>query len=184
MFYKADFIRPGNKSGMGSFKYEVTGTEPFFKLINIKPGLFMTVFKQSEHQVKDMAYEISSSPVNFSYILSGSCSHRLHGLKGRKVTQLSLAPLTNNVGHLCDVSGHWDLGRKEPMISVDLKIDRRLLKHYLADRMDRIPRVLHPIIATDSQFYYSVPLERSMMTTAMEVADPPPPFRCHPGSFL
>lgn len=172
--FTADFIYPENISAPGSYAYESRGVGDFFKLIPVKPGLFMTVYNQSMHQTPDMAFEFHNAPVVFSCVLSGSSIHQLRGFKNRKLTEFKLQPMTNYFGSISRVSGDLIFGKTDPLISVDLKIDRRLLESYLSDCMDDLPREIRQSVTSEGQYYHSGPLDRKMMATALEVVNPPP----------
>lgn len=180
-FFRTDFTYPGRldektDSHYGRPAFEIHGLEDrerFFKLFQIKPGLYLSVYNHSPVGIPSMAFEVKNSPVSFSFLVSGTYRLRIRGKGFGKAVELNLFPDTNAVTALQDISGDVCFKTDIPLICVELIIDRRLLYTYLKDKIDRLHHSVAGLFDPKQQVYATFPLCREMAQTAMEIVNPP-----------
>ncbi|MCG8618339.1 MAG: AraC family transcriptional regulator [Desulfobacterales bacterium] len=181
IFFKTDFTYPdisGDQADppYGKLKFDIRGMDnpdSFFKLLHIKPGMYLSVYNHPPAHIPAMGFEVNNAPVSFSFLVSGACYHRIRGQGFSKNTEFNLASGTNSVTSLHDITGDMSFNPEIPIICVDLKIDRRLLHAYLHERMDRLPSEMSGLFDPGRQVYATFPLCREMTATTMEIINPP-----------
>ena len=142
IFFKTDYTYPEPVSGRtdppyGRLVIDVKGMDDpdrFFKVYHIKPGIYLSVYNQRPADLPAMGFEVNNAPVSFSFIVSGTCHHRVRGKGFSKPTEFNLTAGTNAVACLQDITGDMNFKPGMPIICADLKIDRRLLYAYLEER--------------------------------------------------
>lgn len=178
VFFKSDYTLPDKESEntFGKFTYEITGMEhpeKLFKIIPVKPGLFLSFSENSTVKFPDMEFEIKNSPVGFSFFLSGTCVHKFNNFKSKKTVTVTHKPGMNTIFSIPNVTGDMTFDQDKYIACVDLKIDRGLLFSYLQENIDQLsPRVLD-LFDDKKQLFFSCPMTRQMLKTTLDIIHPP-----------
>ena len=176
VFFKSDYTEATDNSPYGHLVYEFWGMknpDAIFQMIHVKPGIYLSVCNQPAPPVPGMAFEVNNAPVSFSFLLSGTCRHRVRGLENRKLTEFNSVSGTNMVSTMHHITGDMDFSPDIPVICVDMKIDHRLLYAYIDERKDRLLKGLKGLLTPGRQVYADFPLHCGMASTVMDIIHPP-----------
>jgi len=174
----SDFVEPGNSETdlIDRWVLDVNGIasrHDMLRMINIRPGLVLSICELCCNFLPPMQFEIRNAPVSLSCCISGACAYHIKGFQGKKDMVMALDSGMNLIGALPNVSGEMTFNPCKPTMIVDLKIDRPLLHHYIKDRLDRLPKEMFSLFEPESQIISISSLGRDMARTVMEIIHPP-----------
>jgi len=87
--FKSDYLPPKDpdKNRYGRYVYELGGMDApgeLFNIIPVKPGLVLSYSAHASLPYPTIDFEIGSAPVDFTFCLAGTSTHRYHRFKGQK----------------------------------------------------------------------------------------------------
>lgn len=179
--FKSDYLQPrdSDKNRYGKYVYELGGVDApgeLFKIIPVKPGLVLSYCTHAGRPCPSIDFEIGSAPVDFTFCLAGSSTHRYHRFKGQKnIFEFTPRPGMNVISSLSHICGDMDFHSLEKIACVGLKIDPQLLFSYLEQQMDTVPKELAALFDKGDRHHCFLTRQMTplMQATAWQIIHPP-----------
>ncbi|MBI9090096.1 MAG: helix-turn-helix transcriptional regulator [Desulfobacterium sp.] len=181
--FKSDYLPPKDpdKNRYGKYVHELGGMDApgeLFNIIPVKPGLVLSYGTHAglPCPCPSINFEIGSSPVDFTFCLAGTATHRYHRFKGRKnIFEFTPQPGMNVISSLSHIWGNMDFHSLEKIAWVGLKVDPQLLFSYLEQQMDTVPKELATRFDKGDRHHCFLTRQMTplMQATAWQIIHPP-----------